>query len=99
MLLNSKVLSKAAELLRNDSLDNAAKRKDLYNALLGLLRNIGAHEAMSKRAMFSERLLKSDDINLVTLSFRGVPKGLREEIATSLADHLRNLNIQSNMML
>jgi hypothetical protein len=99
MLLNSKVLSKAAELLRNHSLDNAAKRKNLYNALLGLLRTIGAHEAMSNKAISSERLVKSNDINLVTLSFRGVPKGLREETATLLADHLRNLNIKSNMML
>jgi hypothetical protein len=99
MLLNSKVLSKAAELLRNDSLDNAAKRKNLHHALFWLLRNIAAHEAMSNEAIFSERLVMSDDINLITLSSRGVPEGLREETATSLADHLRNLNIQSNIIL
>jgi hypothetical protein len=99
MLTHSNILNKAAELLRNDSLDNASKRRDLYDALLGFLRNIGTHQAMSKEVMFSERLVMPGAINLFTLSFRGVPKGVKEEPSSSLADLLRNLNIQSNMMM
>jgi hypothetical protein len=38
MLAHSKVLDKAAELLRNDSLENATQRKDMYMAFI-LFRN------------------------------------------------------------
>lgn len=99
MLLESKVLNQAAELLRNDSLDNASKRKSLYDALLGLLRNIGTHKITSRKAMFSERLVRPDAVNLFTLSFQGGFSGTKQEPASPLADLLRNLNIQSNMMM
>ncbi|KAF2132368.1 hypothetical protein P153DRAFT_275574, partial [Dothidotthia symphoricarpi CBS 119687] len=96
MLLHSRVLGKAAELLRNDSLDNATKRKGLYSALLAFLRTIGAHGGVAGRAMFAERSVREE--NLLTLSFSG-GGGSSGERASSLADGLRKLNIQSNMML
>jgi hypothetical protein len=99
MLLGSKILNKAAELLRNDSLDNASKRRNLYDALVGFLRTIGTHEVTSKETMFSEREVMPDSVNLLTLSFEGKPRGMRKDTASSLADFLRNLNIQSNIMM
>ncbi|KAF1958938.1 hypothetical protein CC80DRAFT_468788 [Byssothecium circinans] len=99
MLMNSKILNKAAELLRNDSLDNASKRKNLYNELLGFLRTIGAHETALKKLMFSEHESFPDAVNLLTLSFDGTPRSASKTSTSSLADLLRNLNIQSNVMM
>ncbi|KAF2643386.1 hypothetical protein P280DRAFT_539388 [Massarina eburnea CBS 473.64] len=98
MLSSSKILNKAAELLRNDSLDDASKRKGLYDALLGFLRTIGTHKVI-KRAMFSERETFPDAVNLFTLSFNGTPQDARKGSGPSLADLLRNLNLQSNVMM
>ncbi|KAF2003812.1 hypothetical protein P154DRAFT_485989 [Amniculicola lignicola CBS 123094] len=100
MLLHSKILNNVAELLRNDSLDDATKRKDLYHATLGFLRIIGMHPLTAAKAVFNERERLPEDINLATLSFRGLPRAQKtNDTASSLADCLRNLNIQSNMML
>ncbi|KAF1941577.1 hypothetical protein EJ02DRAFT_512365 [Clathrospora elynae] len=43
MLVNSKVMKKVAELLRNDSLDHARQRKDLYMALINFLKRVSVH--------------------------------------------------------
>lgn len=98
LLLDSKVLNYCAELLRNDSLDDASKRGDLYQALLNFLRIIGTHPVTATSTMFKERPARSDDINILTLSWTNNP-GQSKETAMSLADGLKNLNIQSNMML
>ena len=99
MLVNSKVLDKAAELLRNDSLDNVTKRKNLYMAFFGFLRNVGVHELSKKAVMFNERVVLPDTINLLTLSFQGLPGNVSGEKVSALANNLRNLNIQSQVML
>jgi hypothetical protein len=101
MLLHSKILNKAAELLRNDSLEDATKRKHLYQALLNFLRTSGTHPLTAKRTMFSERALRPDTVNLITLSFgdHAGSKKCKEDTSSSLGDCLRNLYIQSNMML
>ncbi|KAF1913810.1 hypothetical protein BDU57DRAFT_417537, partial [Ampelomyces quisqualis] len=98
VLVNSKVLDKAAELLRNDSLDNASKRKDLYMALVGFLRVIGTHEATKAKAMYNDRVVWPDSVNILTLSFMG-PGQNRSQAGSSLASGLRNLNAQSEIML
>ncbi|KAF2110227.1 hypothetical protein BDV96DRAFT_584595 [Lophiotrema nucula] len=101
MLLKSKVLEKAAELLRNDSLEDVAKRKGLYQAILDFLRVVGPHHKTGS-AMFSERVVRPDTENLLSLSFanntRSTPASAKQE-TSSLADCLRNLNVQSNMMM
>ncbi|KAL1796375.1 hypothetical protein ACET3X_004915 [Alternaria dauci] len=99
MLINSKVLDKAAELLRNDSLDNATKRKNLYMAFFGFLRNVGVHELSKQAVMFDERVVLPDTINLLTLSFQGLPGKVSGQKGSALAENLRNLNIQSQVML
>jgi hypothetical protein len=98
VLLNSKVLDKAAELLRNDSLDNVTKRKDLYMALVGFLRVVGTHEATKQKVVYSERVVWPGDVNILALSFQG-PGSSRCQAGSSLADGLQNLNIQSEVML
>ncbi|KAF2192575.1 hypothetical protein K469DRAFT_654226 [Zopfia rhizophila CBS 207.26] len=100
MLLNCKILNKAAELLRNDSLEDATKRKDIYQALLSFLRRIGTHPITAQKTVFSERVVRDDTVNLLTLSFQSGGYGkAKEDKMSSLADSLRNLNIQSNVML
>ncbi|KAF1841701.1 uncharacterized protein K460DRAFT_369710 [Cucurbitaria berberidis CBS 394.84] len=97
MLVDSKILNFCVELLRNDSLDDATKRKSLYHALLSFLQAIGMH-VMANRTLFSERSVQPDAVNLLTLSFRG-SRTRSKETASSVADSLRNLNTQSVLVL
>ena len=98
MLVNSKILDKAAELLRNDSLDNATQRTDLYMALIAFLKRVGVHTASKQDVIFNDRVVLPDNVNLLTLSFTGA-SSKASETASSLADGLRRLNIQSDMMM
>jgi hypothetical protein len=98
MLTHSKILNMAAELLRNDSLDNATQRSTLYMALISFLKRVGVHEASKQEVIFDERMVLPANDNLLSLSFSGVlPKP--RDTASSLADGLRRLNIQSDMMM
>ncbi|KAF1841881.1 uncharacterized protein K460DRAFT_265254, partial [Cucurbitaria berberidis CBS 394.84] len=98
MLVNSKILNKAAELLRNDSLDNATQRTDLYMALITFLKRVGVHEVSKQEVIFNDRVILPDTVNLLTLSFTGAPSKAGET-ASSIADGLRRLNIQCDMMM
>ncbi|PSN60710.1 hypothetical protein BS50DRAFT_681303 [Corynespora cassiicola Philippines] len=98
MLLDSKILDYCAELLRNDSLDNCNKRHELYHVLLSFLRTVGTHPVTS-RVIFSERPLKPDSMNIVTLSFQRVHRPNRRETSKPLASGLRSLNTQSSLMM
>ena len=95
MLVASKMLDKAAELVRNDSLDNATKRNELYMALIDFLIVVGVHPATKQQAIFSERVVHPDSVNLLTVSFQGLPRD-RRETASSLAQGLTNLKVQSD---
>lgn len=98
MLLNSRVLRKTVELLRNDSLVDATKRKKPYMGMLDFLRNVGTHEVMSRKIMFADQVVLPSTVNLLTASFQGTPSNI-DETTLSLADCLRILNIQSKAML
>jgi hypothetical protein len=98
VLMNSKVLNKAAELLRNDSLDDITKRGALYTELMGFLRVVGTHGALKHKAVYGERVIWPDGINILTLSFQGAGTN-RFQMGSSLAAGLKNLNIQSEVML
>jgi hypothetical protein len=102
ILLSSKVLNYCAELLRNDSLEDATRRKNLYQALLSVVRVLGTHPVTAQKSVFTERVLQPDAVNLNTLSFQSntsrKQKG-KEDKTSSIADVLRNLNVQSNIML
>lgn len=98
MLVHSKILDKPAELLRNDSRDNATQRKDLYMALIGFLKRVGVHEISKIDVIFKERIVLPKNDNLLTLSFKGPPPRTTET-ASSLSDGLRRLIIQSDTMM
>src|SRR4051812_7474561 len=102
MLQRSKVLNYCAKLLRNDSLEDATKRKKLYQALLGVVRILGTHPVTVQKTVFAERVLRPDNVNIITLSFQGnATRNQRgkEETTSSLANGLRNLSVQSDIML
>ncbi|KAF2856890.1 hypothetical protein T440DRAFT_12884 [Plenodomus tracheiphilus IPT5] len=98
MLVHSKILKRAAELLRNDSLDNATQRKSLYMALISFLKRVGVHEVSKNNVIFSERIDLPLNNNLLNLSIKGPPPQTMET-ASSLADGLRRLNVQSDTMM
>lgn len=97
MLVGSKILGYCTELLRNDSLDDLNKRKDLYETLFGFLVALGSHSS-TREALFSARLIGPGTIDLLALSFcAAVPE--RKEHVPALADYLRNLSTQSSIVL
>lgn len=98
MLMESKLLAYCAELLRNDSLEDATKRKCVYQPLLGLLRTLGAHYVSASCAIYNERPVREDRVNLVTLSW-GEHPGISADFSSSLFKGLGNLNTQSEMVL
>jgi baculoviral IAP repeat-containing protein 6 len=100
MLVNSKILAKAAELLRNDSLENATQRRDLYMALIDFLKRVAVHEVSKKDVMYSERICQPNTVDLLYISFGGSNSTTAvSSTSSSLAECLRKLNIQSDMMM
>ncbi|KAI4956005.1 hypothetical protein J4E91_000215 [Alternaria rosae] len=97
MLNNSKILPYCAELLRNDSLTDVTKRKDLYQALFSFLTMVGSHSS-TDAALFGPRYARPETIDLLTLSFHDEIPDAKERV-TPLAECLRNLTTQSSMML
>lgn len=98
MLVQSKVLSYCAELLRNDSLEDARLRNNVYHALLGFLRTLGAHHVTASRAIYGERALGPDKMNLLVRSFQITTEEAKEK-GCSLFDALESLNTQSALVL
>lgn len=100
ILLSSKILNYCSEMLRNDSLEDATNRKGLYMALLSVVRVLGTHPITSQRSVYTERVLRLDSVNLITLSFQdsSTQEG-KEGRTSSIADVLRNLNVQSNIIM
>ncbi|KAL6712569.1 hypothetical protein ACN47E_000446 [Coniothyrium glycines] len=98
MLTHSKILARAAELLRNDSLDNAAQRSGVYTAMIAFLKRVGVHDISKAKVVFSERMVLPVKDNLLTLSF-GAPPTRSGETASSIAEGLQRLNIQSEIMM
>jgi hypothetical protein len=98
MLVESKILNLCAELLRNDSLQDATKRKRLYEALFDLLRTLGSHYATASGAICNERPLREDKVNLLVLSFQKFPE-VSTEYSCSILNSLNNLNTQSELLL
>jgi ubiquitin-protein ligase len=98
MLIESKILNYCTELLRNDSVEDATKRKSVYQALMSFLRTLGAHYITASSAIYNERPSREDKINLLVLSFQGLP-GATSEKSSSLLNSLSNLNTQSELVL
>jgi hypothetical protein len=98
MLVESEVLNYCAELLRNDSLEDARTRIGLYQALISLIRTLGSHYVTASASIYNERSVRKDKSNLLLLSFRECPESSAEK-ASSLLDSLNNLKIQSEFVL
>ncbi|KAL1796373.1 hypothetical protein ACET3X_004913 [Alternaria dauci] len=97
MLRNSKILQYCAELLRNDSLADVIKRKDLYQTLFNFLMTVGLHGETSA-ALFGPRFVRPETVDLLTLSFCAAAPDPSESVSI-LAECLRNLTTQSAMVL
>jgi baculoviral IAP repeat-containing protein 6 len=67
MLQRSPLLPKAAELLRNDSMEDMAERRQTYEPLLGLVRTIGRYVSISV-AVFDDYMLYAPEEQLVHYS-------------------------------
>jgi hypothetical protein len=109
MLELSMVIDKAAELLRNDSLDNIMNRAKLYQSVLNLVEKIGAHQVLL-RLVQDGRFSKTRSSGLQNISFAmdstgatQTPQQLlvlaNDNKDQSLAKRLENLAIQSEFIL
>ncbi|KAF2653577.1 hypothetical protein K491DRAFT_661788 [Lophiostoma macrostomum CBS 122681] len=99
MLLNSKILNKAAELLRNDSLEDATKRKSIYDAMLAFLIVVAKHPATANAVIFKERNVWKNTDNLFTLSFQKTADRTSGETTSSIFECLQNLYQQAKMTM
>lgn len=109
MLDLSMVIDKAAELLRNDSLDNIMTRAKVYQSVLNLVEKIGAHQVLL-RLVQDGRFSKTRSSGLQNISFAmdstgatQTPQQLlvlaNDNKDQSLAKRLENLAIQSEFIL
>ncbi|KAK5165926.1 uncharacterized protein LTR77_008850 [Saxophila tyrrhenica] len=101
MLSRSSILDKAAELLRNDSLEDATKRGGLYGSLLDLIRVLATGSRMTAEILHSERTINKAGHDLLKVSY-GLPsrmKNERPDTAAPIIQSMTNVTSQSNMML
>ncbi|KAI9660629.1 MAG: hypothetical protein M1821_009981 [Bathelium mastoideum] len=102
MVSNSFLLDRTAILLRNDSIDDVAKRADLYDKVLSWIGAVGSHP-FTANLVVNERTTKTDGFGLLQISFGGGPstakgKG-KDEKSPSIANCLENLATQSEMLV
>jgi hypothetical protein len=109
MLELSLVIDKAAELLRNDSLDDIMNRSKVYLSVLNLVEKIGKHQVLL-RLVQDDRFSKIRSSGLQNMSFpvdffgfTKTPEQLlvlaNDSKSQSLAKRLENLAIQSELIL
>lgn len=101
MLSRSSMLDKAAELLRNDSLEDAGTRLDLYERLLDLVRVLASGSGLTAGILHAERTINKAGHDLSKVSY-GLPTRMQNEeldTATSVMQSITNLACQSGMML
>jgi ubiquitin-protein ligase len=98
MLLGSKILNYCTEMLRNDSLEDAIQRKDLYQAVIDLLRTLGAHHLTAQSTIYNDRPWRENEVNILVTSFEQ-PSVVSTEISSSLFKCLRNFYTQSELLL
>jgi ubiquitin-protein ligase len=96
LLLESKMLGYCAELLRNDSLEDASKRSGLYHGLCDFLGALGLHITTASM-LFNERPVRPVRDTILALSFR---EGFEfaTETTASLFDGLNGLITQSKLI-
>jgi ubiquitin-protein ligase len=106
IIKRSPVLEKAANLLRNDSLDDLTKRHKLYEALLGFVQRLASHPATAQ-IVFAQRVIYPADAGLLSASFnenryelRSIGKGkFKAETSCALSDITMQLEVSARKML
>lgn len=100
LLMQSNILSKIAELLRNDSLEDATKRMGLYNATLNVVSKLGSHYATANATIHRARQEQDGGPDILSISFASsTDRECKFEETQSLASCLRNFDKQSKNML
>lgn len=101
MFLRSSLLDKVAELLRNDSLDDAITRRILYDGLLTFIRTMAQGNYLTSAILHEERPVNKAGHDLCKVSFnlRTLLRVDHTDMAAPIADVIRNLTSQSNMVM
>ena len=97
---------RTAQLLRNDSLQNATKREGLYHTLLDFIEAVGGHQD-TEFLVLDKRYVKKQSAGLMTLSTSGQSNDDPNQFlqmsedgrASSLISCMENLAIQSRMLM
>ena len=101
MLRRSFLLEKVAELLRNDSIDNVAKRQALYHSVIGFLNALTEHHTTAGIA-YEERTVYTTHEQLLQICFGDPPatsqSGEKVDKMQSLEKAMQNLKIQAEMV-
>ncbi|KAK5678176.1 hypothetical protein LTS10_009346 [Elasticomyces elasticus] len=100
MLLRSSLTDRAAELLRNDSVDDATRRGGLYESVLAFVQTLASHCSMSDATVFAERDVNraGHDLLKVCMALPTRMKGEELQSARPIATCLDGLKTQSEMI-
>ena len=101
MLQRSSILSRAAELLRNDSLNDATQNFLIYDPLLQFMRASARGGDVTKSILHSERVINKAGHNLLKVTYELPTRMTCEpvETSTSLALCMSDLASQSTVVL
>jgi ubiquitin-protein ligase len=106
MIKRSPVAEKAADLLRNDSLDDITRRYKLYKLLLGFVKRL-ANDPTTAQTIFTERIIYPADSGLLSASLndnryelRSSDKGkFKAETSRSFSEIIMQLEVSARKML
>ncbi|TKA72159.1 hypothetical protein B0A55_08364 [Friedmanniomyces simplex] len=101
MLLRSSLVDRAAELLRNDSVEDATRRGGLYESVLAFVKSLANHYTTSDVVVYAERYVNRTGHDLLRVSM-GLPtrmKGEERQMAQPVAACLVGLRTQSEMII
>ena len=103
IIIHSKLLGKAAELLRNDSLEDATQRLALYQSTLRFVEKLGSHPCTANTTIYSERPEAEQELDLLKLSFTACSAASEDhkphETNQSIAACLASFDRQSKLIL
>ncbi|KAK5694278.1 hypothetical protein LTR97_009900 [Elasticomyces elasticus] len=101
MLLRSSLVDRAAELLRNDSVEDATRRGGLYETILAFVQTLACHPRMIDAAVFADRAVNraGHDLLKVCMALPTRMKGEELQTARPIARCLDGLKTQSEMII
>ncbi|KAK5722687.1 hypothetical protein LTR15_005919 [Elasticomyces elasticus] len=101
MLVRSSLVDRAAELLRNDSVEDATRRGGLYETILAFVQTLACHPRMIDAAVFADRAVNraGHDLLKVCMALPTRMKGEELQTARPIARCLDGLKTQSEMII